>query len=138
MSKYTAYQARKPKKVTEIHPIWRGVGFAMIILIPILSIIGAIVIVDEVTTRGLYPLPTELLAKPNDLVVYTIFTLKLNTIIKQPQAIYVIAILAFALIVFLSAIFTMITFIVNRFFGVSRYGPYDVPDVNFKRKRKLY
>jgi hypothetical protein len=138
MSKYDGFQARQQKQTREIHPIWRGIGFAMVILIPIISILGALLLVQENASQNWFPMPYDLLAKANDPLVNLVYFLNLNTVISQPQTIYIVAILAFALIVFLSAIFTLFTFIILRIFGQSRYGPYDVPDLKFKQRRKLY
>jgi ABC-type uncharacterized transport system YnjBCD permease subunit len=102
----------------EVHPVWRGVGFVLIIVIPIISILAAIVLVNANKVNHWIRVPRELLVNFSDPYI----------IVK--------AILAFLIGFLLFIILTIITFIANRFWGPPRYGPYDVPVESYIPKKK--
>lgn len=119
MTKYQSYSSRgqAPKK-KEIHPVWRGVGFALMILIPVLSYAASIVLLDANRTNGWVRIPQELFMKgwgdPN-LLVKILLTAVLS--------------------ILLYGVFSLITFILYGSLGPPRYGPYDVPPVQYRGKR---
>jgi len=125
MSKYKFVdQARREKPKPTIHPIWRGVGFLMMVLIPVVSYSLTEVLILQNSQKNWVPLPYDLMAKPTDLFW------------AGDPLLYVkiISTLFFALFFF--ALFTLITSIVNRAFGGPRYGPYDVPPIEGKVRKK--
>jgi hypothetical protein len=103
----------EPQRTTnkEIHPIWRGVGFLLIFLIPALSYGASIVIFKENAVKHWFPIPAEIIAHGHDPLIYAkiILTIVLSLLIYS--------------------IFTLITSLVNHMFGASRIGPYDAPPV---------
>ncbi|MCC6148510.1 MAG: hypothetical protein IT308_13205 [Anaerolineaceae bacterium] len=119
MPKYETYSSyeRAQKKKT-IHPIWRGIGFALIILIPILSYAASVVLLDANRANGWVRIPQELILKgwgdPN-LAVKFILTVVLS--------------------ILLYGFFSLITFFLYGSLGPPRYGPYDVPPVQYRGKR---
>ena len=119
MSKYESYNTRRQKpKSREIHPIWRGIGFAMGILIPILSYIGMLIILEENSKRGWFPIPADLISP-----------------YIEPY-LYVKAIITLVLMFIFYAIFLFLTAIITRILAPPRYGIYDVPPQTFRGKRK--
>lgn len=119
MTKYQSYSTReKTPKKKEIHPIWRGVGFALIILIPILSYASSILLLDANRANGWVKIPQELVIKgwgdPN-LLMKIILTVVLS--------------------ILLYGVFSLITFVLYSSLGPPRYGPYDVPPVQYRGKR---
>lgn len=114
---YSTVNRLTPEK-KEMHPVWRGVGLVFIIVIPIISVALALLLVGQNMEKHWLDFPVDLLVKGKDPLL----------LIK--------AILSIAFILVLYAIFTMITFLANRFFGPPTAGPYDVPNARFvKRKR---
>lgn len=119
MTKYTNYSTREqhPRK-KEIHPIWRGVGFALIILTPILGYAASIVLLDANKANGWIRIPQELVMKgwsDPQLLIKLLLTIVLSILIY--------------------GFFSIITFILYGALGPSRYGPYDVPPVEYRGKR---
>jgi hypothetical protein len=114
----------KRAKAKEIHPIWRGVGFGLIILVPLFSYALTEVILKANQTANWFPLPYDLMAKPTDLF-YT-----------GDPLIYIKIIMTITFSLVLFAIFTLVTFIMNSAFGRPRYGPMDVPPINVKVKKR--
>ncbi len=98
-----------------IHPIWRGVGFAFMILIPFMSYITADWFLTENVRKHWVEFPANLLIKvqglPEDLVIRIIVTV--------------------ALMVILYALLTFFSLLVMSIFGPPRYGPLDVPPVKY-------
>jgi quinol-cytochrome oxidoreductase complex cytochrome b subunit len=112
-------QTRKP----EIHPVWRGIGFIFMILIPIMSYYGALVLIQENNKQHWVPFPFDLIANESHI---------LFKLIPDPY-IHIKLILTVAIMFVLFSIFSLITFAINSAFGASRYGPYDVPPIDRPR-----
>lgn len=119
MSKYDSYRPQTKKTVKkELHPIWRGVGFAMAVLIPILAYIGALIVLEENSKQGWFAIPRDLISK-----------------YIEPY-LYVKVILTAVLMFIFYAIFLFITAIITRVLAPPRYSVYDVPPQTFRGKRK--
>jgi hypothetical protein len=133
MSKYYTYRQVRPKP-RQIHPIWRGIGCLMFLIIPVISIAAAWLIVDNIWTRLPYwmiapirlpwfmyrylPQPTYLLASilgRERLLAYIIFTL--------------------LILIVLSGILSFAYAIIYRLIGPPRYSPIDAPPPKAKVKR---
>jgi len=118
MTKYSQYRARNEKpREKVVHPVWRGVGWGLMILTPILAYSGALVLLSENQKQGWFQIPSDLIATGSDPLLY------------------VKALLTVTLILLLGFLFTLITFILYRMFGPARYGPYDVPPAHYRGKR---
>ena len=102
----------------EIHPIWRGVGFAFMILIPVQSYFLGIWFFDENVKNGWITFPPQLYFKdlPDP-----------NLLIK--------ALIILAFMVILYAFLTLISFVILRAFAPPRYGPLDVPPVTYRGRQ---
>ena len=118
MGKHSSYVRQKPPTKAGVHPVWRAIGFLFLLIIPFISYFGALVLLEENARRRWMAIPTELLVKGSDplLVVKIIMTL--------------------VLVFIFSAIFLLLTYLVNSIFGPSRYGPYDVPQRSSYKKRR--
>jgi hypothetical protein len=61
---YTREYLTRPqmkKRPWEVHPIWRGIGCIMIILVPILSYISAVILVEMNTVESWVPSPAVIM-----------------------------------------------------------------------------
>ncbi len=103
-----------------IHPIWRGVGFGLVVILPIISYIAALLLIQANRTEHWFTIPVDLYSKGSD----PYFTIKL-----------VLTLIIFALF---SIVFTTIFMLLYSIFGPSRYGPTDVPPVaaHFKKYKR--
>ena len=101
-----------------IHPVWNGIGCALMIILPIISYIGGDYFVNNANLYKWVVIPQELV-KP-------IFKDSLILVKLLYTAIF-IAITYLLLLV--------LTVFINKFFGPSRYGPYDVPLDKVERKK---
>jgi hypothetical protein len=117
MGKYNTYTRREmaPAK-RDVHPIWRGIGFILIILTPIMAYACALVLIDENTKQGWVRISRDMLSPYLDPLLYVKIGLTLG------------------LMVIIYGIFSMLTFVLYRFMGPPRYGPLDVPPVSYRGK----
>lgn len=117
----TEDQSIRPRGV---HPIWRGVGFAMIILIPIISYAATEVLIQQNMKSNFFPWPVDILAKPGDLLW------------NGDVLLYFKILMTVTFMLVLYAIFTLVTFLINSAFGAPRYGPYDVPPIRARVRKR--
>jgi hypothetical protein len=125
-SKYREYASTRKtsdREYTRIHPVWRGVGFALMVLIPIISWALQSVVID----RNLIPIPGDLIAGPGQFL-YSIYP---DPLINFRLMIFVAAMLL------LFALFTFFTFLLNSMFGVTRRSdPFYVPPPRRQPRRR--
>jgi hypothetical protein len=126
MSKRGNFETQVEEKdiKTQTHPIWRGVGFAMIILIPIVSYAAAEVIVQQNMKSHFFPWPYDLMARQTDFLW------------NGDPLLYFKVVVTITIMLILSALFTLAYFLVNSAFGAPRYGLYDVPPINAKVRKR--
>lgn len=127
MGKYDTFSPQKPSSARQLgpHPIWRGVGFLLMVLIPILSYAIADLLVLENFKQGWFPISRDMLATPGQILYFA------------GPYIYVKLIVAAALAFVFFAGFSLLTFMINSMFGASRYGPYDMPPMSKPRGTKI-
>ena len=120
MSKYTQRQAPLPKEsklYPKVHPIWRGIGFALMILAPIMAYFVTVIFLTENSKANWLQIPQSLIVNwPQDplILVKVILTLAIT----------------FVFMIILQFVF----FVVMRIVAPPRYGPLDVPPVSYKGK----
>jgi len=127
MTKYTKYERHFPTRPWTIHPVWRGIGCALMIIIPIISFILAHEIVNG--TLQFFPIPQMLLGYIHfpDFVWNTpVLSSLLRPIATYPNPLAVLVI-GFTLLVILSVLISLIYAIIYRFIGPPRYSPIDAP-----------
>lgn len=130
-SKYREYQphrgiSREERK--RIHPVWRGVGCILMILIPIIAFAAGSVLLDMNGRNNWFPLPADLVARPGHF---------LYNYVQDPM-IHIKLILTVAFSAVLFGLFTWVTFIIVSNFGLTdRNDPYYVPPVRTRRRRRM-
>ncbi len=115
-----SYSDKKPGYTDkpEIHPIWRGVGFAMMILIPIVSYFTSLLLISANETNRWFVVPADLINKAGD------------------PNLYVKIILTVLLALIIYVLFMVVTFLTHRMFGPARYGPTDAPPIQRKINKR--
>jgi len=123
MSDY--FEQEKREKSREPHPVWRGIGLIMIILIPVLSFAISDVLLQAARSNGII-VPLELQSGTTQIPVYgPVLDLK------------AVLIFAFAIMLVLFGLFTIINAAVYRGSKDSTYQLFQAQPKQFKRKRKL-
>ncbi len=104
----------------QAHPIWRGVGFGLMVLLPIISYATALILIDMNNIERWIMIPRDLLVRNQDPLLLIKFLLT------------IILMAGFAIVL------TLIFQLLYSIFGPSRYGPTDVPPVagRFKKYKR--
>lgn len=146
---YSMRQAQKPRP-WRIHPIWRGLGCVMIVLIPVIAFAISSLLVDYVTPVRALLDRVGILRAPVDLMGWTRYILiYIPEITSQVQGFVnalglkpveywwgkVMITMIISMILF--AILSIIYSIIFTATGPGRYGPLDVPGKSYKKKKKL-
>jgi hypothetical protein len=137
MTKYTSYNRTPPKpRNVGVHPVMRGVGCIMIVVVPILAYGSAVLLVNYGAAHG-WPIPAgwfgpltfpQLLWRLQGLQPILRFLQAQNNL--QANLIF-----AIALTVLIGGIMSMIYGYAYSLFGPPRYGPMDAPPPRVKVKR---
>jgi hypothetical protein len=129
MGKYSRFSERQQIKPRpwKIHPIWRGLGCIMLIIIPILSFAGAQLMIAQGLVQRYVVIPYDL-AKP-----LFGFTLQDGYYEVTPISLLVAASLTLVGFAFIMIIYTVIYNVL----GPKRYGPLDAPPEHYKRRKQI-
>jgi hypothetical protein len=137
MGKYTTRSVQKPKPRRDgVHPVMRGIGCIMMVVVPILAYGTALLLIDYGIRRG-WPIP------PDWLRPITIHPLLLNLqgleplwnlLLRQNNFIAVV-VFTIAIIVVVGGLMSILYGYIYTIFGPPRYGPQDAPPIRAKVKR---
>lgn len=128
MSKYDKFNqgSRMQERPWKIHPIWRGIGCLMMLLIPIMSYAGAVVLVQANLEQGWLPMPRELLQ-----------TVAIPFVGDVEQFFAVVIVTVLLMIIGFGAV-TILYSLIYSAVGPPRLGPLDAPPVRNSPKKKKY
>ena len=117
------------------HPIWRGIGCLMIIIVPILSFAAASLSMPFFLNRGL--VPNQLLFTPQvpDWLWYAPVLAQIIQFLFGRFAIFATLLLTFVYSVILGGIFSLMYATMYRAVAPSRYGAMDAPPPRVKIKK---
>ena len=137
MGKYSSYTRKQVKpRVVTVHPVMRGIGCLMIVLVPILSYGIALLLVNYGLSHG-WPIPRSwfghptihpLLLRLEGLRPIWDFLIRQNNLIAN-------VIFTVAIMVVIGGIMSIIYGYMYTLFGPPQYGPTDVPPIRIKVKR---
>ena len=128
MGKYQKYERQAYNRPYQTHPIWRGIGCVLMVIVPIISFALAHELVNG-SMRGTVPIPYDLLGYiqfPDWVWKIPYMTSVFNAIGSYPNPWAVIA-FGFIVIVILTAIFSTGYAFLYRIIGPSRYTHLDAP-----------
>lgn len=136
MGKYQRYDKRKrDERPWKIHPIWRGIGCFMILLLPLMSYAAAVAIVQA----GLIDLPKEL---DQSYVLPNIITIPyLNSSFSSPiqgQITYSVIFYFFVFLLLSIGLLSVVYGYMYRIMGPPRYNALDSPPVKSPQRRRYY
>ena len=137
MGKYSTVQKREPiPRNRGVHPVMRGIGCIMMIIVPILAYGSAVLLVNEGASRG-WPIPPSWLGTPTFHPL--LWRLQgLNSVLTFLQAqtnLIANLVFAIAITVVVGGIMSIIYGYVYTLFGPPQYGPTDVPPERIKVKK---
>ena len=131
MGRHTSYQREKQKALRgQIHPIMRGIGCILFVIVPIISYGTAVLLVNYGMRNG-WPIPPDWLGTPGiHPLLWRLGGLQvvLNFIQAQNNLIANL-IFAIALTVLIFGFLAIIYGFIFKLFGPPQYGPTDVPPI---------
>lgn len=124
MSDY--FEQEKRERAEQQHPVWRGIGFLMAIIIPFFSFAAADVLLNYGKERGVV-LPSELRSPPFEIPLYgTVLDIK------------AVLIVGFIIMLSLFVLLTVINALMYRSSSERTYQVFESEPKQFKKKKKLY
>jgi hypothetical protein len=129
-------QRRTPPRPQGPHPIWRGIGCLMILIVPLISYLLALMTV-QIAVKQNWPMPLELMGYPSmPRTLWGISSLApVWAFIEGQQDLYAVLGIAFVYIVVLGAFLSLGYALVYRFVGPPRYSPLDAPPPRISVRR---
>jgi len=137
MGKYTSHVKQAPKRERGVvHPLMRGIGCIMIMVVPILAYGASVLLVNYGVGHG-WPIPPTWLGAPTfppllwrlqGIAVVLAFLQAQNNLIAN-------IIFTIAVTVLIGGIMSMIYGYIYTLFGPPRYGPTDSPPDRVKVKK---
>jgi len=126
MTKYSQY-LRGPQSKSrpwQVHPIWRGIGCVLLVVMPVMAYAGAVLLVEANRRENWLPLAPALM-QPIRLPWIGIIPHLIATLLTA----LVLLLVGFAV---LMAVYAL----VYRFAGPPQYGPLDAPPETWRKKRR--
>jgi len=138
MGKYTS-QSRQPEAAPrnrEVHPVMRGIGCLLIVIVPIIAYGLSVIIVNIGLQRG-WPIPAEWLGTPTfHPLLWRLSGLTVILGFLQAQTNLIANIyFTIAITVVIGGIMSVLFGYIYKLFGPSQYGPTDAPPIRVKVKR---
>lgn len=135
MGKYSKYQRPTFEKPKGQHPVWRGIGFLLIILIPIIAFASAMLLVD-MGMKNAWPIPRGLLGYvhfPEWVWKAPVLPFLARPIASFPN-LWAVLIAFISMLVLISGVFTTVYAIIRRIIGPSRFSAVDAPPARYTPK----
>ncbi len=125
--KYSQYERYRPKKKPrpwDVHPIWRGIGCLLSIIIPIFSYAVSVLFFEENARSGWIAIPYDLAVPPQVPLLSTI------------NFFYAKLILAVVLMIALYGLLIVLYSFIFQATRPPKYGPQDAPPIRRRDPRK--
>jgi hypothetical protein len=124
--------ARKPK---EPHGIWRGIGCLMMIIVPAISILIGIEVVN-LAVENKMRMPVQLMGYPQlPDILYKSAGLRPYLPMLRIQNLYAYIVASLIFMALISVLVSMIYAVIYRIANPERYGPLDEPPSRHKAKK---
>jgi hypothetical protein len=136
MAKHRNYVREANQNRNEPHPIWRGIGCFIMLLVPALSLGISFLLIEMALSAGVqlppgllgYPLMPNILFRVPGLVGILNWIQGLNNL-------YAILLVAFTVAILLTGLFALGYAFIYRLVGPSRYSGFDAPPPSIKVKK---
>jgi hypothetical protein len=130
VGKYAKYEYKqiKPRR-WKVHPIWRGIGVILIILVPILSYSGAYLVVRDNFKSRWFDVPVDLMKSVNFAPVLKYIPQLSGVVASIGRVYYIDLALTILFMVVGFGLLTILYGILYSTMGPSRYGPVDAEPI---------
>lgn len=121
MGKFTQYSStvQKPKSPWKIHPIWQGIGCLMMVIIPLISYAGAVILVEANNKNHWIPFPKEFYGPASNPTLYV----EIGVTVLLSMFGYLFFVILYS--------------IIYRYAGPPRYGPTDAPPTTRTKSKRI-
>lgn len=131
MAKYSQFDNKKKVKARyKIHPVWAGIGFLMVILVPIITWVGATELISFGQTQH-WPVLSSF---PRFLSPGILSGIPGMNLLSQIENLPAISIFFVLMLIIISGVLSMVYAFVYRIVGPPRYAPDDIPAPRVKTK----
>lgn len=137
MGKYTSVRkAAPPPRNREVHPLMRGIGCIMMVIVPILAYGSAVLLVNYGASRG-WPIPPNWLGTPtfHPLLWRLQGLTTLLGFLQTQTNLIANLVFAVAITIVIGGIMAIIYGYIYKLFGPPQYGPTDAPPERIKVKK---
>ena len=136
MGKYSSHarQAPRPKRGV-VHPVMRGIGCIMIVIVPILAYGLSVLLVNYGVSKG-WPIPPAWLGTPtfHPLLSRLSGVATVLAFLRTQNNLFANIIFAIALTIVIGGVMSVIYGYIYTIFGPPRYGPTDAPPPRVKAR----
>ena len=137
MGKYTSVRkVAPPPRNREVHPLMRGIGCIMMVIVPILAYGSAVLLVNYGDSRG-WPIPPTWLGAPTfpPLLMRLQGLNTVLTFLQLQNNLIANLVFAVAITVLIGGVMSIIYGYIYKLFGPPQYGPTDAPPERIKVKK---
>lgn len=136
MAKYRSYERKPPARSKEPHPVWRGIGCLIMIIVPALSLGISAILVQMAPSLGIQ-LPPGLLGRPvmPDFLFMVPGLVPILYWIQSLNNLYAILVGTFTVTVILAGVIALGYAFIYRIMGPPRYTGIDAPPPNVKVRK---
>jgi len=135
MAKFSKYQTPKKEAERDLHPVWRGIGCLLWIIVPVMAYASAVLIVNALAAAGMIPAGLLGSIPFPDWVFKTPFLALLARFIDSLDNILAILVFFVAMLVVLTGIFWTLYAWVYQMAGPPRYSALDAPPAGKATKK---
>ncbi len=129
--RYDKYQEMQQQPASQVHPIWRGIGCVMLILIPIVAYAAADTFFDNASNLRIFGSTVF----PSSGILYHIyFSYPLGDTLLRVAPFHLVFMIVFSILGYL--VLSMVYTIVYQVTGPPKYGPTNSPPLRNPRKRR--
>lgn len=135
MGKYAKYEQKSKRDKREIHPVWRGIGCILMIIVPAMSYALALLVIPPIQATGY--LPHDLFTRVSlpSWTYQTPVITYIATFISSIDNLYALLIFFFVILLILSSIVSLVYAGIYQAIGPARYSAVDAPPSTYKAKR---
>jgi hypothetical protein len=136
MTNYRSFERQTPRRSKEPHPVWRGIGCVIMLIVPALAMGISYILIQMAPSLGV-SLPVELLGRP--VMPGFLFRVPgLVSILVWIQSIdnlYGLLAGTFAVTILLGGLLALVYAIIYRILGPAQYSGVDAPPIIKKVKK---
>ncbi len=134
MGKYNKFQAKGQVK-TEMHPVWRGIGCLLIVIIPVISFFIMLAISPAILKSGYVPYQLTGYIHFPDWMFRNQITTTIATFLGSLENVWANLLIFIVVLVVLAGVIWLIYSALYQVMGPPRYTEVDAPPSSYKAKK---